>query len=212
MRHGTLATRFAAQQRDKRTEDWTRMCQNFVRTSLDVPAYYGSARKAWDARVRPHGGTPPPAVPVYFRTRSKWWHVALSAGGGYVWSTDALRTGHVDKISIKALAAKWNAPYLGWDEYCNRQRILFRPLISAAEVTRCLEGSRAHPHGILLKRELAAAVGRGNMDLASAGLGSGTRSQVRLYQKKVGGTVDGTLNSFQLGMLANRRDVFTARS
>jgi hypothetical protein len=183
----------------------------FVRLCFGLDGYYGSAEKAWAGRVRPHSGrTPPPGVPVYFRIQP-FGHVTLSAGGGYVFSNDIARTGYISKVHISTIESRWNAPYLGWDEFVNRVRVLNYPLITARSVTAALESGNAHPHGVLLKRELAAAVGRGNMDLSSAKLGSAFRSQSKKYQDRVGGAIDGTLNSLQLGFLADRRHAFTAR-
>lgn len=105
---------------------WRNLCQKFTRTALEAGPGAPSARAAWQSlegtgkRRRWNPEHPPPmGVPVYFRLNTPFWHVALSAGKGYVWSTDILRPGHVDKVSIAYLERRWHAECLGWTTAIN---------------------------------------------------------------------------------------------
>jgi hypothetical protein len=92
---GSAALAVALAEKDRASRNWQGICLVFTRTCLGVPARYASAIIAW-TRVTPsnrHGGTnPPQGVPVFWDV-GVHGHVALSAGGGYRWSTDILRKG-----------------------------------------------------------------------------------------------------------------------
>ena len=107
---------------------WRNLCQRFVRIGLGAGPGEPTARAAWlhlpEADRHGVGGKHPPAgVPVYFRLPTPFGHAALSAGKGLVWSTDILRAGQVDKVSIAYLERRWNATYLGWAESINGRRV-----------------------------------------------------------------------------------------
>jgi hypothetical protein len=107
---------------------WAGLCQKAVRIALGAGPGAASARLAWldlpDEDRHGVGGKHPPAgVPAYFRLDTPYWHVALSAGKGLIWSTDILRRGHWDKVSIPYLERRWHAHYLGWAESINGRRV-----------------------------------------------------------------------------------------
>jgi hypothetical protein len=109
---------------------WHNLCQKFVRTALGAGPGSPSAKAAWQSlpqkrRRDTHTPTrkPPAGVPVYFRMNTPYWHAALSAGRGYIWSTDILRPGRVDKVSIRYLERRWNAEYVGWATHINGRRV-----------------------------------------------------------------------------------------
>jgi hypothetical protein len=65
-----------------------------------------------------------------------WWlggshgfgHVALSDGGGYVWSTDVLRPGKVDRVTAASITHNWGLSYVGWSEDINGERVYVPPV------------------------------------------------------------------------------------
>lgn len=109
---------------------WENDCQMFSRMALGAPGglIFDTAKKAFlqipHADRHPVGGKHPPAgVPVYFRLPNPFWHAAISAGKGLIWSTDITRRGRIDKVSIGYLERRWGADYLGWTESINRRRV-----------------------------------------------------------------------------------------
>lgn len=107
---------------------WHNLCQKGVRTMLGAPGGAASARIAWqslsDRQKRGPGNRKPPVgVPVYFKLNTPYWHAALSAGRGYIWSTDIVRRGRWDKVSISYLERRWNAEYLGWATVINGKQV-----------------------------------------------------------------------------------------
>jgi hypothetical protein len=122
------ALEFALHEHVQPSRDWTNDCQMGVRMALGAAGGIGSARLSWLAlpaadRHGVGGKHPPAGVPVWFRLNTPFWHVALSAGKGLVWSTDILRHGRWDKVSIPYLERRWNADYLGWGESINGRRV-----------------------------------------------------------------------------------------
>lgn len=111
---------YAAGQAADPSENWYDRCQKFVRTALGFQngvAGGGSAREEYNY-TKQRGdirtdATPPPNVPVYFDTRGSAGHVALSAGGGYAWTTDEDGPGTVSLHKISDIA-KWAGPYMGY--------------------------------------------------------------------------------------------------
>lgn len=119
------AVTWAQSQHVAPSRDWTGQCLGFVRSCFGAGAYLHDAYEAWRlAKYKHTTGTPPAGVPVFWKGGSKGYgHIALSAGGGYVWSTDVKRRGQVDKVSIGAIARAWNQRYLGWTEDVNGIRV-----------------------------------------------------------------------------------------
>lgn len=109
---------------------WHNLCQKGTRTALEAPGGAPSAKAAWvelagsGKRRKYNPEHPPPeGVPVYFKLDTPYWHAAISAGGGFIWSTDILRRGCYDKVSIGYLERRWHARCLGWTTYCNGKRV-----------------------------------------------------------------------------------------
>lgn len=107
-------------------KDWTNRCQEFTRRALGVGGGAPSAIAAWRAvakRDRHPSRTPPAGVPVYW-SGGKYGHAALSAGDGYVYSTDIKRRGKVDKVPLALIEQRWKGyRYLGWARTINGVRI-----------------------------------------------------------------------------------------
>lgn len=101
------------------------MCEQFVREALQQEAKYLTAAAQWLAAPAAHRHTywvPPVGVPVHFSTHNPSGHVALSAGGGYVYSTDmsaaGYEPGHVALVSLAQVEKSMNGSYLGWLDTC----------------------------------------------------------------------------------------------
>jgi GH25 family lysozyme M1 (1,4-beta-N-acetylmuramidase) len=102
------------------------LCLRMVRECFGIPALYPDATAGWRNTNHKHtDASPPSAVPV-------WWtggadghgHVALSAGGGYVWSIDQPQTGTVGKVTIPSIHSRWpNVTYAGWSEDVNEVKV-----------------------------------------------------------------------------------------
>jgi hypothetical protein len=100
---------------------WGGLCLKFVRTSLNIPAHFPSAKAAWEGtsiHSRHMRGVAPKGVPVFFKI-GQFWHVVLSAGNGYCWSTDIKRSGLPDLVPISLITKRWGAQYLGWTDTLN---------------------------------------------------------------------------------------------
>lgn len=98
-------------------------CEWTVRTLLGIGPGAATAKAAWQAVPvsQRHGHlVPPPGHPVFFQTGNSAWHVTLSDyEPWYVWSTDILRKGKLDRVPKSLIQRRWNAPYLGWTESLN---------------------------------------------------------------------------------------------
>lgn len=106
-------------------DHWYGLCQKFTRTACGAGPGAPSAISAWRnlPRSDKHSGPRPPfGVPVYWSV-GRYGHAAVSAGHGYVYSTDIKRHGRVDKVSIDYICRRWNADYLGWAETINGRRM-----------------------------------------------------------------------------------------
>lgn len=121
---GRKAIRWATNQISNRSQNWSGMCQSFVRQSFGLPGIYGTANEAWFAGLK-RGNTPinniPAGVPVYWGPN----HVALSIGNGDCISTDVLRTGWPDIVPIASLSngVHWNLTLRGWSPEVSGRRI-----------------------------------------------------------------------------------------
>lgn len=126
-RTGTRAIAWGRRQITDPVRDFRQLCLMFVRMCFAVAARFPSAREAWENAQLKHPTTDansiPAGVPVFWRTGSAFWHVALSIGAGWCLSTDVRRPGRVDRVRIDAISSAWNAQLLGWTEDLNGVRI-----------------------------------------------------------------------------------------
>ncbi|QXT62763.1 peptidoglycan-binding domain-containing protein [Tessaracoccus palaemonis] len=145
-RTGTAAIAWAKAQSTKPSRSWHNLCLMFVRSCLGVSAHYLTARLAWLGAEHRHETTNaasiPAGVPVFWRTGTVNWHIAISAGDGYCWSSDIGGKGKVGKIGIDALSRAWNAELLGWTEDLNGVRVYSGKPIYATSLTRILANAR----------------------------------------------------------------------
>jgi len=116
--------RYAQRQHEKPSRDWTGWCLVFVRLCFGAPAKARDAATAYAAAERKHpvtsGAQVPRGVPVFWTGGSHGHgHVALSRGGGSVWTTDFVRKGKVDVARIDDITRVWGLRLAGWTEDIN---------------------------------------------------------------------------------------------
>jgi hypothetical protein len=137
---------------------WRGLCLQFTRTMLGVPSRDPSAIAAWKAvpkDQRHPNSVPPPGVPVFWQGGT-YGHVALSAGDGYVLSTDIRRAGKVDKVKIELIGQRWGYKLLGWTESLNGRRVWSPPKpVSVAQVRDFVERNGHYPNGRITKALIA---------------------------------------------------------
>ncbi|MGC5167989.1 hypothetical protein [Luteimicrobium sp. DT211] len=99
------------------------LCLQFTRTVFGVGPKFGSAIAAWNHAAHRHTGRPPAGVvvPVFFRTPSKFRHVAVVLGNGKVVSTNGAKISLWS--SVDQVASLFQGPYLGWSEDLNGVRV-----------------------------------------------------------------------------------------
>ena len=117
------AIAYAKGQSSKPSKNWNNLCLQFVRTCFGVAAKHPNAKKAWEATTKKHKTTNassiPAGVPVWFKTSTVNWHVAISTGNGNCYSTDVGGRGKVGLITINGLCKAWGITLLGWSEDIN---------------------------------------------------------------------------------------------
>lgn len=121
----------------------TGMCQQFVRSCFDVPAYFGSASAAWYGADHKHpvasGAHVPRAVPVFWTGGSRGYgHVAFSLGNGLCRSTDWPSSGRVGTVAIDTITRTWGHTFKGWTEDINEHRVWSPPAPSTVDHTVAL--------------------------------------------------------------------------
>ena len=111
------AIAYAKGQSSKPSKNWNNLCLQFVRTCFGVAAKHPNAKKAWEATTKKHKTTNassiPAGVPVWFKTSTVNWHVAISTGNGNCYSTDVGGRGKVGLITINGLCKAWGITLLG---------------------------------------------------------------------------------------------------
>jgi hypothetical protein len=120
------ALAFARRQHDNPTQDWTGLCQMFVRSAYGVGSGFGSARAQWlgcDPEDRHPGGhvadAPLGSLLCFAGGSQGYGHIELAArdfasGAPGAWSNDLIRTGRIHKVHRAAPVTKWGQSYSGW--------------------------------------------------------------------------------------------------
>jgi cell wall-associated NlpC family hydrolase len=108
------------------------MCQQFVRSCFDVPAYHPSAAAAWNGADHKHrvdrGAQVPRGVPVFWIGGSRGYgHIAISIGNGLCRSTDWPYSRHIGTAAIDSITRSWHEDLVGWSEDLNERRIWTPP-------------------------------------------------------------------------------------
>lgn len=117
---------------------WNGMCQGFAREAVGAAPWAASALKAWFSipATHRHSGFPRAGGIAYYDTASvpdyrDFGHATPIVENGYVWSTDALRAGKVDKVPYTFFAAHWGMRYLGWIDWTPSGLIRLKPTAPA---------------------------------------------------------------------------------
>ena len=130
-RTGSQAIAWAKTQTSNPSRSWHNLCLMFVRSCFGVAAREPNAKRAWETAKHRHATTNaaaiPAGVPVFWRTGTVNWHIALSVGGGRCYSTDIGGKGKVGLIGIAELSRRWGATLLGWSEDLNGVRVYTAP-------------------------------------------------------------------------------------
>lgn len=123
IRTGASAIKWAKTQTTKPVKDFHNLCLQFTRMCFNVAAKYTTAKKGWEGATKKHKTTNassiPAGVPVWFKTGTVNWHVAISAGNGNCYSSDVGGRGKIGLISINGLCKAWGITLLGWSEDIN---------------------------------------------------------------------------------------------
>ncbi len=142
-RTGSKAIAWAKTQTSNPSRSWHNLCLMFVRSCFGVPAREPNAKRAWETARKQHKTTDadsiPAGVPVFWKTRTANWHIALSVGGGYCYSSDVGGRGKIGKIGIDALSRAWGATLLGWSEDVNGVTVytpLAKPKVALAKAVK----------------------------------------------------------------------------
>ncbi|MFB9315250.1 peptidoglycan-binding domain-containing protein [Nocardioides plantarum] len=122
MRTFEQAKAYAISQHHQPSRDWYRWCQVFSRQCVGAPGFGASARLAFNS-IPPrskHVTMPPPpgSIAYYGSGTSGSGHAVFAVEGGFVWSTDILRRGKIDRVRWDVFQTKWNLRYRGWIEAC----------------------------------------------------------------------------------------------
>lgn len=119
------------------------LCLQRCRLVYGIPARDQSASEAWSRAKYRHteGGHSPAGAFEFWTGGSKGYgHIAISAGGGWCWSTDIERRGYFDLVPTSVISQKWrNQKYVGWTEDINGKRVNVAPVTKWAKVRRDLE-------------------------------------------------------------------------
>lgn len=118
MRNFAEAKAYAEAERRHASRNWTNSCQMFSRTAFGAGAWAPSAREAFNNTPAAHKHTsypPPPGSIAYYGVSDHGFgHAVVVVEDGYVYSTDILRQGKVDRVKWNVFQKAWGLPYRGW--------------------------------------------------------------------------------------------------
>lgn len=107
-------------------------CLKNVADAFGAPHGVASAADAWALAGGSHGinthttpgHNPPPNVPVFWAGGPHGYgHVAISAGDGYIWTTDKPKHGKFTRVKLSSITLDWGLRRLGWSETLNGKRV-----------------------------------------------------------------------------------------
>jgi len=103
------------------------MCLRYVRQVYGIAAKYDDADEAWRNVNARHAGdrAAPAGAPVWYT--GGFGHVAVSLGGGRIWSTDYPSPGRCGETDLDWPTRQWGHPYAGWSEDVNEVQIPLKP-------------------------------------------------------------------------------------
>ena len=130
-RRGQDAVDWAKRQTAPGAGNYHSLCLKFVRSCFGVPPKETNAKKGWENAKKRHNTSDadsiPLGVPIWFKTSTVNWHVAISAGDGKCYSSDVGGRGRVGLIGIDALCRAWRITLLGWSEDVNGVTVYEKP-------------------------------------------------------------------------------------
>ena len=188
IRTGAAAIAWAKNEIKSPSRNWNALCLMFVRKCFNVAAKYPDARTAWANAKKKHktsnASSIPAGVPVFFDTSSKWDHIVLSIGDGKCISTDALRKGKPDIVSIASLAKNWG-PLLGWSEDVNGVTVYKAPIKPTIPAfPKGLAPGKSSPSARTLQKQLKKAGFLAKDASESDNYGPMTRTAVAKFHNK----------------------------
>ncbi|MGH7240410.1 MAG: transglycosylase SLT domain-containing protein [Candidatus Saccharimonadales bacterium] len=115
------ALAYAAFQSQHATQNWFRLCDEFVAKAYGLPSSgYNTALDQWHSLPKNEKftrGSPKPGDLMFFSTpNNPDGHVALYAGRNELYSTDYCGAGKVCKVPVSSLVKNWHAKYLGYSK------------------------------------------------------------------------------------------------
>lgn len=171
-------------------------CLFAVRSAARGPGGTHDAADAWKASEGRHlTGTPPRGAIVYWVGGSRGYgHIAISAGSGWVWSTDIKRKGKFDKVRISTLNRAWpNLRYAGWALSVNGVRVLWQPPLSLAR----LQNAYRHPRKVVSPKHVRRVQRALGFRKLSGRWGSGVRRHWKaLYPETNGRPTERSVRDF----------------
>ena len=180
------AVSWAKAQSVKPSKNWHNLCLQFVRSCYGVAAKWPNAKQGWEnAKQRTstsNAASIPRGVPVWFKTKTVNWHVAISAGNGYCYSTDVGGSGKVGYIGINALCKAWGITLLGWSADVNGVTVYKAPTVPA--FPQGLGPGKNKPSAIPLQRQLKKAGFMPNSVVENANYGPATQAAVAKFHNR----------------------------
>lgn len=108
------AVQAAERQHTKPSRNWIELCAKLTAVCYGWEGSGEASANTLRSRQQLHSaGVPEPGALVFWGV-ARFGHVAVSDGGGWVWSNDILRVGKVDRVKISYITATWGADYKGW--------------------------------------------------------------------------------------------------
>lgn len=197
MRTGSAALAWSIRESRNPTRNLAGYCLRATRLAFDVDVVRKSAIVDWKSKPKAHRFTswPPPAATTVYWEIGRNGHVAPSAGDGYVWSTDILRTGKIDKVKIGYISRHWGAKYLGWSDTINGVDIYTAPppapVINLDRLVAATEhdipapvGHGLHPADVRPVERALVQVGLLDDRWVDGSWGTRTRKAIRAYRAR----------------------------
>lgn len=185
-RRGKDAVTWARNQAHSGEAKYHNLCLKFTRECFGVAAKEPNAKKGWENAKKRHPTKSvkniPAGVPVWFKTRTVNWHVALSAGEGYCYSSDVPR-GRIGLIGIDRLCKSWGITLLGWTEDINGVTVYTKPVKPPA-FPLGLKPGESNPSAIPLQKQLKKAGFLAKSVKENANYGPKTRDAVEKFHNQ----------------------------
>lgn len=116
---------FAQREAQAANQNWSGLCQKFVRGCYGIPPLFASAWAQWlgaDPEDRHPGGTPsaaPLGSALCFKGSGVYGHIMLAArafpnGVPAAWSNDLVAWGRIDKVARTAPSTEWAQGFVGY--------------------------------------------------------------------------------------------------